>query len=266
MGGGMIRPGSGRDPGLCDGLGVMLALLLLAVAAPACASSPEAPREAAVPAVEATAATHSATADTATISVSAQASSSVVPDRARLRFAIETDAETAAVAAQRNGELTTASIAAVRSLAGSDDDLSTTGFSINPVYSRDAERRVIGYRVVNALVVTLSDIERVGPVIDAAVGAGANRVDGLEFFAADSRAAYLDALARAVERARAEAETMARAAGGELGRVVSLQSSSMGQPVARVMAEGLAMSATPIEPGDQTIGASVRLEIQLVGR
>ena len=91
-------------------------------------------------------------------------------------------------------------------------------------------------------------------------------MDGLEFYAADSRAAYLEALARAVERARIEAETMALAAGGELGRIVSLQSNRTGQPVARAMAEGLAMAATPIEPGDQTIGASVRLEIQLVGR
>jgi uncharacterized protein YggE len=243
-------------------VGAAFVAVLLVGAAPACASAPavgggtpaSATRSIVVP------------ADTATISVTAEAASSVTPDRARLRFAIETEAETAATAADRNGDLTTAAIAAVRALASADDDLSTTGFSISPVYSRDGDRRVVGYRVVNALVVTLTDIERVGPVIDAAVGAGANRVDGLDFFAADSRAAYLDALARAVERARSEAETMARAAGGELGRVVSLQSYQTGQPVARAMAEGMAMAATPIEPGDQTIGASVRLEIQLVGR
>jgi uncharacterized protein YggE len=245
---------------------VALVALLLLAAAPACASP--ATRGTDGPAARATpAATSTAPAvDTATISVTAEASSTVTPDRARLRFAIETEAETAAAAADRNGDLTTAAIAAVRSLAAPDDDLSTTGFSINPVYSRDADRRVIGYRVVNALVVTLTDIDQVGPAIDAAVAAGANRVDGLEFFAADSRDAYLDALARAVERARVEAETMARAAGGELGRIVSLQSNRTGEPVARVMAEGLSMAATPVEPGDQTIGASVWLHIQLVGR
>jgi len=123
-----------------------------------------------------------------------------------------------------------------------------------------------GLLLEGSIVVAAGDLAEIGPVIDAAVGAGANRVDGLEFYAADSQEAYMDALARAVERARAEAEVMAAAAGGTLGRIVSLQSNRSGQPVARVMAEGMAMSATPIEPGDQSVGASVRLEVQLLSR
>lgn len=247
MEGGMIRT---RRTGSAGAAGA-LAMLLLIGATPACASGPE---------------SGAVAADTATISVSAEATARVTPDRARLRFAIETESESAARASERNAELTTATIAAVRSLIGADDELSTSGFSISPVYSRDGDRRITGYRVRNALSVTLTDTGLVGPVIDAAVGAGANRVDALEFFAADSEEAYLDALARAVERARAEAETMARAAGGELGRIVSLNSNRSGQPVFRAMDESMAMAATPIEPGDQTIGASVRLEIQLLGR
>lgn len=262
MGGGMIRDRNGGR----TGVGITLAAVLLVGAAPACAAGPRPGPDPVTSNPVSTTVTATSAADTATISVTAEASASVTPDRARLRFAIETESATAADAADRNGDLTTRAIAAVRALADDDDELSTTGFSISPVYSRDGDRRVVGYRVMNALVVTLNDIDRVGPVLDAAVGAGANRVDGLEFYAADSRAAYLDALGRAVERARAEAETMARAAGGQLGRVVSLQSNQTGQPVARAMAEGLAMAATPIEPGDQTIGASVRLQIQLVAR
>lgn len=190
----------------------------------------------------------------------------MTPDRARLRFAVETEADSAAWATRLNADLTAAALSAVRAVTSDDDDVSTTGFSVNPIYSRDGDRRVTGYQTTNALVVTLTDIELVGAVIDAAVGAGANRVDGLEFYAADSRSAFLDALGRAVERARAEAEVMATAAGGTLGRVVSLQSTRSGQPVSRVMAEGMAMAATPIEPGDQGINASVRLEIQLLAR
>ncbi|HKK94676.1 MAG TPA: SIMPL domain-containing protein [Longimicrobiales bacterium] len=253
MTGGLIR--GYRNPG------VIVAGLVLLGAAPACAAGPAA---SGAPAAMGVAAPVSV--DTATISVSAEASASVTPDRARLRFAVETEADSAAWATRLNADATQAAIAAVRELVGEDDDVSTTGFSVSPIYSRDGDRRVTAYRTTNALVVTLTDIDLVGPVIDAAVGAGANRVDGLEFYAADSQEAYMDALARAVERARAEAEVMAAAAGGTLGRIVSLQSNRSGQPVARVMAEGMAMSATPIEPGDQSVGASVRLEVQLLSR
>jgi len=205
-------------------------------------------------------------ADTATLSVSASASVTVEPDRARLRFAIETESETAAEASRRNAELTTAAIEAAREFVGAEGDLSTAAFSVQPVYSRDGARRVVGYRTTNALVVVLDDLTRVGPTIDATIGAGANRVDGLEFYAADSSGAYLQALAEAVSRARREAEVMASAAGGALGRIVSLRSTRSGEPVAMMMAESFARADTPIAPGDQTIGASVNLEIQLLGR
>jgi len=207
-----------------------------------------------------------APADTATIVVSASATSSVAPDRARLRFAIETEAETAAEATRRNAELTSATIEAVRPRLGDRGDLSTSNFSVSPIYSRDDARRVVGYRTTNALVVVLDDLEAVGSTIDAAIGAGANRVDGLSFFAADSRDAYLGALAEAVSRARAEAEVMAAAAGGALGRIVSIESTRSGRPSSVVMAESFMRADTPIEPGDQSVGASVQLVIQLLGR
>lgn len=242
-------------------LGVIGAGAALLFAVPACAAPP-ASSGALDPAVSAV----STPSDTATIVVSAQASTSVTPDRARLRFAVETEADSAARATRLNADMTTSTISAVRAIVREDDEVATVGFSVDPIYSRDGDRRVTGYRTTNTLVVTLADIALVGPVIDAAVGGGANRVDGLEFYAADSQEAFLEALARAVERARREAEVMAAAAGGSLGRVVSLQSNRSGQPVARVMAEGMAMAATPIEPGDQDINASVRLEIQLVAR
>lgn len=207
-----------------------------------------------------------ATQDTATISVSASAEVSVIPDRARLSFAIETEAETAAEASQANAEVTTAAIAAVRPFLSSEGDLSTSNYSVSPVYSRDSERRRIGFRTTNALDIVMDDLEAVGRAIDAAIGAGANRVNGLTFFTADSRDAYLSALAEAVTRARMEAEVMAAASGGSLGRIVTLQSTRTGQPAPMMMSESLARADTPIAVGDQQVGASVRLVIQLLGR
>lgn len=214
----------------------------------------------------AAAAVPEARADTATIVVSARASISVPSDRARLRFAIETEAETAAEATGANADLTTAAIGATRPLLGPEGDLSTSGFTVSPVYSRDGARNIVGYRATNALTLVLDDLSQVGPAIDAAVGAGANRVDGLTFFAADTRSAYLAALEEAVTRARAEAEVMAAAAGGELGRIVSMQSTRTGQPQVMEMEVAFSRADTPIEAGDTSVQASVNLVIQLLGR
>ncbi|MDT8367609.1 MAG: SIMPL domain-containing protein [Longimicrobiales bacterium] len=202
--------------------------------------------------------------DTATVVVSASASTSVTPDRARLRLAVETEANSARVSTERNAETTTGVIAALRAALGAAAEIETAGFAVHAIRSNDTGRRVVGYRTVNSVVVTLSDLEMVGRAVDEAVGAGANRVSSLDFFAADTREAYLDALARAVERARTEARVMARAAGGELGRVISIESTGRGGAEVRPMAMGtLARADTPIEVGDLEVTASVRLEIQL---
>lgn len=211
-----------------------------------------------------------ASADTATISVGASAQVSVTPDRARVTFAIETRADNAAAATSSNADLTAAAIAAVREVAGEAAELSTRRFRVSPEYTRpdrDLPPQISGYAAVNALVVVLESPEEVGRVIDAAVGAGANRIESLSFFAADTRDAYLQALERAVERAMAEAEVMARASGGSLGRVVSLTSNATGAPaIAALEMQAMARADTPIEVGDQQVGASVRLQIQLLGR
>jgi uncharacterized protein YggE len=213
---------------------------------------------------------NTASADTATISVGASAQVSVTPDRARLVFAIETRAENAAAATSSNADLTSRAIAAVREAAGASAELSTERFRVSPEYTRpdrDQPPRISAYAAVNALVVVLDAPGEVGRVIDAAVGAGANRIESLSFFASDTRQAYLAALEQAVERAMAEAQVMARASGGSLGRVVSLSSNAVGQPaVAAFEMQAMARADTPIEVGDQTVGASVRLQIQLLGR
>jgi len=205
-------------------------------------------------------------ADTATIVVTASASVSVTPDRARLRFAIETQAGSAAEATAANAEITEAAIASLRPFVGDDGSLATSSFAVGPIYGSDGSRSVVGFRTSNALVVVLDDLDAVGRAIDAAIDAGANRVDGLTFFAADTETAYLEALTRATSRARREAQVLASASGADLGRIVSLQSTGSGRPTPVMMAESFARADTPIEPGDQSIGASVRLEIQLLGR
>jgi len=213
-----------------------------------------------------------AVADTGTVRVSASASISVEADRARLTFAVENQAADANAAAQANAAQMTRALAAVREAAGEGQVVETRGYSLRPVYEQIRENNrsrseIVGFMATNTLVVTLSDLDAVGPTLDAAVAAGANRIDGIQFFAANTRQPYLRALDMAVQNALQEARVMANAAGGTLGEVIEVFSTSgQSTPQFARMAMDSQEFATPVEPGSQMVSASVTLLVRLRSR
>lgn len=215
----------------------------------------------------------SAAVDTGSVSVTGTARVRVPADRARVRFAVETEAPTAAQAADRNAEQMDQAVRAVRDAIGSAGSIETVGYAINPVYRqppRDegGEPRIVAYRATNQLVATLTDVERVGTVLDAAVAAGINRVAGLSFYAEDTREARLEALRRATEQAREEARVLAEALGVPLGAPLEVHTSS-DMPMARneimMRSADMVQAGTPVEAGEQEVTASVSIRYRLGG-
>lgn len=203
--------------------------------------------------------------ETSSISVSAVGESTAVPDQAQILFWVQTRAATATEASRQNATLQEQVIRALRGAGIESRDLSTSGYSLSPDMQydeRERRARLVGYIARNGVQVRVRDIAKVGPLIDAAIAAGANEVGNLSF--ETSRAAELrrDALSRAVGNACRDAEVMARAAGGSLGRLLELSSSPRmqpPQPVYRMMAEANVAQdvATPIEPGELTVRSDV---------
>jgi uncharacterized protein YggE len=122
---------------------------------------------------------------------------------------------------------------------------------------------------MNTVTVELRRVDLVGPVIDGALGAGANQINSLSFgvFASDS--ARRAALTIAVAKAKADAEVMARAAGGSLGPLIELIAADVYMPpVPRAMMAMAKMDAAqesvPVEPGQETIRASVSARWQFL--
>lgn len=209
---------------------------------------------------------------TPTIASTARGETQVTPDRATVHIGVETRGATAAVAAQANADRLTKVLTAIKAGGIPAAQIRTVGFNVFPEYAheRDREPRVTGYRTVNTVVIEVHEIAQVGKILDTALGAGANRINSVQFSSSRVEEARRDALARAVEKARLDAETMAKAAGGSLGALVELTSTEYNVPFPRPMAD-FAVSAeaaraapTPIEPGEYTVSASVSARWQFV--
>jgi uncharacterized protein len=135
----------------------------------------------------------------------------------------------------------------------------TSTVSLYPQHRPDAGGAgpIIGYQAMNRVVVTVDDISRVGQVIDAGVGAGADGVDSLNWSLRDATAARAQALRLAVQNAQATASTIASAAGVGSIRLVRIeQTSAVVYPRPAVMMQ--AAPATPVLPGTMPVDVQVR--------
>lgn len=149
----------------------------------------------------------------------------VTPDRAIVDVAVETTAPTAVAAAAENARLIATVREALQRAGVPAASISGAGYGVtaNTVYEQGAARQQ-GYRASNSLRIEMERFDRLGAVVDAALAAGANRISDVRFTSRESAGARQRALAAAVERARIDAEAMARAAGGALGPLLEVTS------------------------------------------
>ena len=190
----------------------------------------------------------------------------VAPDRAQVQVGMETQAKTAAIASQENSKKQTAILAAIRALGIPAAQIQTLNYSVMPIqrYDEKTQRVMIdGYRVSNIVQVETDKIEQAGPIIDAALTNGGNRVAGLDFLVKDRAKAQESALIKAVESARRQAVVAANAAGGQVAEMLELNINEYERPQPRaVMAMAKMESAdsstpTPVSEGMTTIAVSV---------
>jgi uncharacterized protein YggE len=226
-------------------------IALLALASPAFAADPLPPR---------------------TLSVSGEGQAQAAPDLAVVSFAVETTAPTAGAAVADNAKKSTALAEAVKQKLGPRDRVYTTQYSLMPRYEQQERNlggqvmpRIIGYVASNAVRVELRNVREVGALIDAATGAGANRVDSLEFTLEERAAAQSDALKQAGADAKRQAEAAAAALGVTLGKVLTANTGSAPIIMPKQMAR-MAMAAdvsTPVEAGDVTVSATLQVTYEI---
>lgn len=193
----------------------------------------------------------------------------VSPDRATIFVGVQSRAATAAAAGADNARRQKAVLDTLKALGLTSDQLSTLNYNVSPEmqYNQNGgSPRVTGYVVTNTVRADVRKIDDVGRLIDAALGKGANEISSLQFYSSKADSARRAAMAEAVRNARADAEALAAAAGGSVGPILEMSTSSPPvRPFSEMpMAKMAAAQPTPIEPGQQTISASVNVRFTFV--
>lgn len=199
------------------------------------------------------------------------------PDTAILSISVVSQAKRALDAQQDNANKSDAVVRALKSAAGAGAEIKTSGYSLQPqrVYKEGVPPAITGYEARNSVTVILSDLTKVGAVIDAASQAGANDVGSISFTLRKDRPAKDQALADATREAVNKAQIIAQALGGRVVRVVEVQEEGVQRPRPvyeataglQSMRAGIAAS-TPIEVGTLDITSRVQLiaEVEVAPR
>lgn len=194
----------------------------------------------------------------ATLSTSGTSVAYAAPDTAAITVGVVTDAKDAAKTHTDNAARTARVHKAMKDLGIADADIQTTHYDFSQRWDTrdDGKTELVGYTAQNMISITVHDLSKVGRVIDAALAAGANRIDSLEFSASDLTNAKTTVLEGAMRDARAKAEALAAAAGVRIIRVATIsyadvytQPSNSVRYSAMVKEASAAIGETPIAAG-----------------
>ena len=204
---------------------------------------------------------------------------SAVPDVADINIGVVTQGPTAKEALQSNSDAMAALQKVLKERGVAAKDIETTQIQVSPVYSHPDPRRqsggeeyvpkVVGYRVTNSVELTVRDIHKLGEMLDAVVGAGANQVTGIAFRVEKCEQLLDQARKLAMADAKRKAELLAGEAGVVLGpaRQISEAGSMPPRPMNLGSAAPQAMmarSAPPVAAGEQELSVSIQVSYTIM--
>ena len=147
------------------------------------------------------------------------------------------------------------------------DKLQTMGIRLNAEYryNEGRKRQLVGYQGSN-IVSFQTGIEKAGPLMDAAVKAGASRIDGVSFMASEDAIATAQtaALQDATQKAQAQAKAVLESLGFTPKEIVGIQvNGASARPIPRARAVSLEAqdASQPLIGGEQAVRSSVTLQI-----
>jgi uncharacterized protein YggE len=199
----------------------------------------------------------------ATVSAAGEGVMQAVPDRAWITISAESRASNPREAQRRNAEAMTPVLDKLKAAGVATDAIRTVAYDLQQEWDYVNNRRISrGYVARNSVDVRVDDIDKVGELLELAVGSGATSVGGIRFDLKDEAKLEREALRLAVADARAKAEAMATGAGRTIDRILRVEEQGSGGPPApvrmyREAALAADSAAPPISAGQLEIRAQV---------
>lgn len=200
-----------------------------------------------------------------TLNLSAYGETRVEPDMATITLGVMTDGKTAAEAMQANATRMAAVMASLRKAGLAAKDIQTSNLNLSPQYKYQENQPplLVGYQASNTVTITVHDLKRLGPAVDASVSAGTNQVHGISFGLDDATAAENAARAAAVKALQAKADLYARATGHRVLRLVSLSEGGGYVAPPPMPMEAFAVRAQAKDAGTSVSGGELRVRIDI---
>ena len=187
-----------------------------------------------------------------------------VPDRAWITITAESRGSNPREAQRRNAELMTPVQEKLRAAGVPADAIRTVGYDLQQEWDYVKDRRVSrGFVARNTIDVRVDAIDRVGELLEIAVGTGATSVGGIRFDLKDRAKLEREALRLAVSDARAKADAAAAGAGRSVDRILRIEEHGVQSPIPlprlmmREVAQMAASDAPPISAGQMELRAQV---------
>jgi len=199
------------------------------------------------------------------LTVTGRGSRLVPTEKTRVQLGVVVEGKTAGEVQADIARRTNAIVSRLQSLQV--ERLQTTSITLNPRYIYENNRQIQDGFVGQSNVSFVTANSNAGGMLDAAIAAGANRVEQVSFIAPDAavRAARNQALQEATQDALSQAEAVLTSLSLRQTSIRSIQvvEPSGGSPILQNRVQNLSADAasTPIVGGDQRIEATVLIEI-----
>jgi len=196
------------------------------------------------------------------------------PDLAQISLSIETHSRLADDAVEENARIANAVRKALLDFGLSKDNLKTGSYRLRsyrelPREKPDIEKEVLYYQATNEIIVSTTQLDNVGEIIDLAVISGANNINYISFELKDPQDLMIHALQMATQQAYRKAKAIAESTGETVETVHSIREEKTDYTPYRFQSNmlqremALSSSPTPISPDEVTVRATVIAEFSL---
>lgn len=210
-----------------------------------------------------------------TITVSGQAEVNAEPDHALVTLGIEARKLKLEEARAEVSSKVEAVLKLTREMKIDPKHVRTTRINVQPEYNWEnngRERQLLGYYVSRQVEVDLRDLEKLGTLLERAFDLGVNQMGDPVLDSSKRRELEREALARAIEDARMNAEAVAKAARARLGqpRTITANSAYVPPPVPLLRQRGMAAmeaadsAAKTYQAGQMGFTGTVQVQYDLI--